>query len=118
VRRLASTFAFIVVPGLALAQSPSPQPSANVPHVHPAPGRTPAPHHGSPRPGHPSPVPSHSSHANNGSSHAPYQARINLTGADVQKILASPSPSAKPTKQPPSQSYPEPEVFHDTQTSN
>jgi len=112
VRRLASTFAFIVVPGLALAQSPSPQPSGNAPHVTPV--RSPAAHHGSPRPVHPSPHPSHSSHANNGSSHAPYQARINLTGEDVQRILASPSPGPSPTKQPPSQSYPEPEVFHDT----
>ena len=55
----------------------------------------------------------HANRPNQNTGHAPY--RVNLTGEDVQKILAaSPSPSAKPTVGPPKTAYPEPEVFHDT----
>ena len=117
-RPIAATFVLLAVPGLALAQSPSPQPSGNAPHVSPAPVHSPPSqaHHGSPRPGLPRPHPS--SHAyrpnQNHSGHAPYQARVILNGADVQKILAaSPSPSAAPTVGPPKTSFPEPDVFHD-----
>jgi hypothetical protein len=108
--------ALLAAPGLALAQSPSPPPTGNVPHVRPAPSGTPL-HRFTPRPGHPSPHPSsHASRPNQGrTSQAPYSARVILTGDDVQKILsASPSPSAKPTLGPPKTSFPEPDVFHDT----